>query len=147
VKRPEPIYFTGIPFTPMPRKVRIGRWTWILTDSQTGETLAEGTALTERAALRRRIHAELRCRPESERPKPPIPVLTWSQEQVDAMLARYAADLHKADVLTFDHMACAAECCTGVMGERMRALVDAERAERYRWVTAGITVTDGGEPS
>src|SRR6478736_2262016 len=120
----EPIYFAAFPHTPMPRRVRPGCWHWQITDGMTGPTLAEGTALTERAALRRRIHAELRCRPESERPKPPVPALTWSQEQVDTILARYAADLHAADPLTFDHMACAAECCTGVMAERMRALVD-----------------------
>lgn len=62
-----PIYYTAFAHTPMPRRIRLGRWSWQITDGMTGPVIATGTAPTERAALRRRIHTELRCRPEQER--------------------------------------------------------------------------------
>ena len=43
------------------RRVRLGRWTWTITDGMTGPTLASGTAWTARAAMRRRLWAEARC--------------------------------------------------------------------------------------
>jgi hypothetical protein len=66
VKRP-PIYFADFVHTPMPVRVRPGCWRWTITETMTGPTLASGTALTQAGALRARIRAELRCRPEQER--------------------------------------------------------------------------------
>ncbi|GAA2681875.1 hypothetical protein [Actinoplanes palleronii] len=60
MKRP-PIYYLDFLHTPMPRRVRFGHWTWVIRDGMTGPVIAAGTALTERAALRQRIHAEVRC--------------------------------------------------------------------------------------
>lgn len=60
--KPEPIYYTAFVHTPMPVYVRLGCWAWKITDGMTGRTLASGTALTKRAAMRRRLFAEARCR-------------------------------------------------------------------------------------
>lgn len=67
MKRP-PIYYAAFPHTPMPRRERLGRWSWQITDGMTGPVIASGTAPTRGAALRARLHAELCCRPASERP-------------------------------------------------------------------------------
>ena len=32
MKRRPPIYYTTFPHTPMPRRIRLGRWTWTITD-------------------------------------------------------------------------------------------------------------------
>jgi hypothetical protein len=63
----QPTYYASFVHTPMPVRVRRGRWSWMVQDGMTGPTLASGTALTERAALRARIRAEVDCRPEQER--------------------------------------------------------------------------------
>lgn len=64
-----PIYFANFAHTPMPRREGLGCWRWEITDGHTGPTLVSGTALTGRGALRARLHAEVRLRPESERPE------------------------------------------------------------------------------
>lgn len=63
----EPIYYVHFPHTPLPVRVRPGHCKWVITDGMTGPVLACGTALTWGGALRARIRAELRCRPEQER--------------------------------------------------------------------------------
>lgn len=60
--KPEPIYYIDFVHTPMPRRIRLGRWTWTITDGMTGPVLATGTAWTKGAAMRRRLWAEARCR-------------------------------------------------------------------------------------
>jgi hypothetical protein len=112
-------------FTPEPRRIRPGRWFWSVGDGYL-RALAEGVTVTRWGAYRARDRfAETCVRWESR-----IPALSWTPAQTEAILARYAADLHAADPITFDHMACAAECCTGRLADRMRALVDAERRVR-----------------
>ena len=66
MKRP-PLYYAAFVHTPMPVRVRPGRWRWLIQDSMTGPTLASGYALTEAGALRARLRAEVSCRPEQER--------------------------------------------------------------------------------
>lgn len=111
--------------TPEPRRSH-GRWSWIVTDGRTPRLLGTGRELTQWGARRAQRRFAATCEPWSS----PIPPLSWTPAQTEAILARYAADLHAADPLTFDHMACAAECCTGRLADRMRELVDAERRVR-----------------
>ena|GEM_PF-2712937 len=66
MKRP-PLYYAAFVHTPMPVRVRLGRWRWLIQDSMTGPVLASGHALTEAGALRARLRAEVSCRPEQER--------------------------------------------------------------------------------
>jgi hypothetical protein len=99
---------------------------WEVTDGLGGTVLLSGWSLTKNRAKQAAADAAGTCKPWSS----PIPALSWTPAQTAKILARYAADLHKADPITFDHMACAAECCTGRLADRMRALVDAERRAR-----------------
>lgn len=111
--------------TPEPRRIRPGRWSWTVGDGYL-RTLGDGVTVTRWGAYRARAKFAATCVEWSAR----VPVLSWTPEQTEAILARYAADLHAADPITFDHMACAAECCTGRLADRMRELVDAERRAR-----------------
>lgn len=105
-------------------RYRIGRWHWWLTDGETGPELCRGTARTEWGANRRIERALKAC----ER----TPVAEVPPATVTAMLAHYAEELHDAaqrhDEAAFWHLAALAEAPyrTGV-GDKMRALVDAER--------------------
>ena len=63
------IFYVGTPTTPMPRRVRRGRWEWEITDGQTGEVLASGHTWTEGGALRARLRAEVDCEPIAWKPK------------------------------------------------------------------------------
>jgi hypothetical protein len=108
MKRP-PIYYAAFPHTPMPRRIRFGRWEWQITDGMTGPVLASGTAPTRGAALRRRIHAELRCRSE--------------QERLDAI----CAELHEQGIdveAHYDkaHRVCVRPCCDVSTRDETRAL-------------------------
>jgi hypothetical protein len=58
-----PLYYVAYPCTPMPRKLRLGRWTWTIRDGATGPVLASGTAWTERGALHCRDRAAARAVP------------------------------------------------------------------------------------
>jgi hypothetical protein len=61
----------------------------------------------------------------------------------DRVIARYEVELAEADQLQLDHLAQRAEArYTTVLGDRMRACVDFERARRV--VTAGIGGTRRG---
>jgi hypothetical protein len=99
---------------------------WEVTDGLDGPVLLSGWSLTKNRAKRAAADAAGTCEPWSSS----IPALSWTPAQTAKILARYAADLHAADPITFDHMACAAECCTGQLADRMRELVDVERRAR-----------------
>jgi len=122
------------------RRVGMLRWAWQVTDGHTGPELLSGYAFTQHTARKAAAGAAATCMPWAEPVKPRIPALTWSPEQTAAILDRYAADLHAADPLTFDRMACRAECCTGRLAVRMRELVDVERWQRL--VAAGAAETE-----
>lgn len=108
MKRP-PIYYTAFAHTPMPRRIRLGRWSWQITDGMTGPVLATGTAPTERAALRRRIHTELRCRPE--------------QERLDAICRELLADGIEVRARYDErHRVCVRPCCEVSTRDEVRAL-------------------------
>jgi hypothetical protein len=117
VKRP-PIYYANFAHTPMPRRERLGLWSWVITDGMTGPILAYGTAQTERAALRARLHAEMRCRPESERPES-----EREQLRLDAICAR----LHEQGIeveARYDeqHRVCVHPCCEVTTADEVRVL-------------------------
>jgi hypothetical protein len=86
MKRPQ-IYYANFVHTPMPRRERFGCWSWLITDGMTGSALASGFAPTEQIALRHRLQAESRCRPESERPE-----TERKQMRLDAACARLEAE-------------------------------------------------------
>lgn len=70
-----PIYYADFAHAPMPRRIRLGRWTWTITDGMAGRIIASGTTLTEAGALRARIHAEVRCQqraPYTQQPQHPL---------------------------------------------------------------------------
>lgn len=124
-RHPSPILYTGCPVSPMPRRVRFGRWRWEIRDTATGPLLAEGTTRTRAGAMRRREKARARC--ERKPTDPPAATIT-------AMLARYGEELHDAaaahDEAQFWRLAALAEAPFRTsLGERMRAVVDAERAQ------------------
>lgn len=83
-----PIYYADFPYSPMPRRSRLGRWTWVITDGMTGRVIASGTALTEGGALRDRIRAEVRCEqraPYTQEPQHPLTVqeIAWISTVLD----------------------------------------------------------------
>jgi hypothetical protein len=57
----EPIYFVRFAHRPVPWPERRGRWVWAITDGMAGRTIAKGTALTQRGAVRRQERAYGRC--------------------------------------------------------------------------------------
>lgn len=86
-----PIRYTKFP-SPACRRVRLGRWTWAVTDGLGGPVLTGGTTRTERGA-HRRIGQALSCCERQERPAPETPVLhPLSPVEAEAIKERLAAD-------------------------------------------------------
>jgi|SRR5690349_19351682 hypothetical protein len=113
-----PVYYDNFAYTPMPRRIRFGRWAWVITDGRTGPTLIAGRARTERAALRQRIHAELRCRPESERPE-----AEREQLRLDAICERlHAAGIDVEARYDERHRVCVRPCCEVSTRDEVRML-------------------------
>jgi len=123
VKRPEPIAFRNYPDQRYRRTGPLA-WRWSIYDGMAGPLLATGTAHTERAARRRMARNVARCMPYT-------PVVT--DALVDAVLARFAVELREAGPDQLVHLACRAEGrYRSAVGDRMRALVDAEYAARRK---------------
>ncbi|GIF08714.1 hypothetical protein [Actinoplanes siamensis] len=76
----EPIYFENFVHEPLPWPERPGRWSWSITDGMAGRTLASGTALTQRGAIRKQAQAAARC--EQRAPYTHEPLHRLSDEEI-----------------------------------------------------------------